>query len=63
MTVGGDDCEDENEVNDLRETLRAWSTVAGPSSSAIDHPMVTFFSVLTFFRFGSGTANVPAALK
>ncbi|VDK66328.1 unnamed protein product [Gongylonema pulchrum] len=34
MTVGGDECEDEAEVSDLRESLRAWSTLAGPSSSS-----------------------------
>uniref|UniRef100_A0A0R3RH83 non-specific serine/threonine protein kinase n=1 Tax=Elaeophora elaphi TaxID=1147741 RepID=A0A0R3RH83_9BILA len=42
MTVGGDDCEDETEVNDLRESLRAWSSLASPSSSANDHPMIEF---------------------
>lgn len=42
MTVGGDDCEDETEVSDLRESLRAWSSLASPSSSAADQPMVYF---------------------
>uniref|UniRef100_A0A915Q585 non-specific serine/threonine protein kinase n=1 Tax=Setaria digitata TaxID=48799 RepID=A0A915Q585_9BILA len=37
MTVGGDDYEDETEVNDLRESLRAWNSLARPSSSAVDH--------------------------
>ncbi|MCP9264622.1 hypothetical protein DINM_022740 [Dirofilaria immitis] len=36
MTIGGDDCEDETDVNDLRESLRAWSSLASPSSSAVE---------------------------
>lgn len=40
MTVGGDDCEDETEVNDLRESVRAWSSLASPSSSIVDQPVV-----------------------
>lgn len=43
MTVGGDDCDDETDVNDLRETLRVWSSLASPSSSAVDQPMVCLY--------------------
>lgn len=40
MTVGGDDCEDETEVSDLRESLEAWGSLASPSSSASGQPTV-----------------------
>ncbi|KAM3716897.1 Serine/threonine-protein kinase [Dirofilaria immitis] len=42
MTIGGDDCEDETDVNDLRESLRAWSSLASPSSSAVEQQVIEF---------------------
>ncbi|VDM94833.1 unnamed protein product, partial [Onchocerca ochengi] len=42
MTIGADDCDDETEMNDLKESLRAWSSLASPSSSAVDQPVIEF---------------------
>ncbi|VDM95121.1 unnamed protein product [Thelazia callipaeda] len=47
MTVGSDECDDfdeEADENDLKESLRAWNSLAGPSSSGLEKPVVEFSS-------------------
>ncbi|KHN71679.1 hypothetical protein Tcan_02115, partial [Toxocara canis] len=36
VTVGSDDGDEENEVDELRASLRAWNTLAGPSSFTVE---------------------------